>query len=85
MNTECPWPVSVLPGDNDIYLSGTLEIPMMDPKTVHIVQVVAGILLVLTGIIQIMNGSGIIVYLSTIAGFILAGTGLYGLKTGKVF
>jgi sulfite exporter TauE/SafE len=46
--------------------------------------VVVGIILVLTGIPQIMSQPGIFDYISTIAGVLLVIIGLYGFKARKI-
>jgi len=57
----------------------------MDPKIVNGVLIIIGIILVITGIPQIMSQAGIFDYISTIAGVLLVIVGLYGFKAGKVF
>jgi uncharacterized membrane protein len=56
----------------------------MDQKITNAILVIVGIILVLTGIPQIMNQPGIFDYISSIVGVLLVIIGLYGFKAGKV-
>lgn len=55
----------------------------MDQKQVNIVITLAGFILIITGIIQIMDQPGVWNYMSTLAGALLLIAGLYGLKKEK--
>lgn len=55
----------------------------MDQKQVNQILIIAGIVLIITGIMQILSQPGIWNYLSTLAGALLVCVGLYGLKKDK--
>lgn len=58
---------------------------VVDPETVKIVPGVVGVILFVTGIIHISGSPGMLVYLPTLMGIVLADQDLIGLKKGNVF
>lgn len=57
----------------------------MDVKTSNIITIIAGIVFILLGFVNILNATSWLHYITFIIGFIIVGFGVYGYYMGRRF